>query len=76
MWRSWGSREDSCWKLIRDLDIDISSILELETREEYDEVTEDSFTRKIIELQDASHFYVNFTKDEAKLKDITTKLSE
>ena len=56
--------------------LDISSILGLETGEGYDEVTEDSLTGKIIDLQDTSHFYVSFTKDEEKLKDITTKLSK
>ena len=39
-------------------------------------MTKDSLTGKIIDLQDPSHFYVNFTKDEAKLKDISINLSK
>lgn len=55
---------------------DISSILGLAADEEYEEVTEDSLTGKIIDMQDASHFYVNFSKDEEKLKEISEKLSK
>ena len=48
----------------------------LATGEEYDEITEDTLQGKVIDMQDASLFYVNFTKDEQRLAEIAEKLSD
>ena len=44
------------------------------TGEDYEELTEDVLQGRIIDMQDASTFFVNFTKDQEKLDIIAEKL--
>lgn len=48
----------------------------LATGEDYEEITEDTLQGRIIDMQDASLFFVIFSKDEDKLKQIESKLSD
>ncbi|CAI2381553.1 unnamed protein product [Moneuplotes crassus] len=55
---------------------DVSARMTLATGDDYDAITDDIMSGTVVDMQDASNFYINLSKDQEKLEIISKKLSE